>query len=261
MLNKLAILLILISVGVFGYANIAGAPNIVELGLVSYWSFDEGTVTKETVKDVFGTNDGLITGEFELVEGQVGQGLRNANDAVTNYVQISSDVLLGEASITVWAMAENFTGTHYVFGHTTLPTWKDRVQIYCANAGGNLDLGMGDSHARHTGIATLEIEVWNHIGLTYDDTPDGNYKVYVNGELKAEGAFGAFNELMGFADIANDGAETGRDEGWLGVVDEFCLYDRVLSVDEVRQNYQATGLAVEPSGKLGAVWGRIKTEY
>lgn len=237
-----------------------GASNIVQDGLVSYWSFDEGTVTNETVKDVFGVNDGAITGEFVLVEGQVGQGLRNANDAMTNYVQVSSDVLSGEASITVWAMAEAFTGTHYVFGHTTLPTWKDRVQIYSDNDG-QLDLGMGDSHTRHTGIAPLEIGIWYHIALTYNDTPTGDYKVYVDGELKAEGTFAGFSGLMGFADIANDGAETGRDEGWLGVVDEFCLYDRVLSVDEVIQNYQATGLAVEPSGKLGAAWGKIKTEY
>ena len=87
-------------------------------------------------------------------------------------------------------------------------------------------------------------------------------KVYINGDLEAEGTFTGFNELMGFADIANDGAQTGRDEGWLGVIDEFCLYDRVLSAKEIEQNYLARGLAVaDPSTKLSAVWGGIKTEY
>ena len=259
MLNKLIIILILISVVTFGYANTA-ASNIVRNGLASYWSFDSGTVINGTLKDVFGVNDGIIIGEFELVDGKVGQALRNANGEVTNYVQVASDVLLGAASITVWAMAEALPATHYVFGHTTLPTWKDRVQIY-SDSDGQLDLGMGDSHTRHTNIAPLELGVWYHIGLTYDDTPTGDYKVYVNGELKAEGTSTAFNELMGFADIANDGAETGRDEGWIGVIDEFCLYDRVLSIDEIRQNYQAQGLAVNPPGKLSATWGKIKTEY
>ncbi len=248
------------SIGIFGYTNIAGAGNIVEPGLVSYWSFDEGTVTDEVVKDVMGVHDGAIFGSFELAEGKVGQGLRNASEAVTYYVQVDLNTLLGPTTITVWAMAEAFPDTHYVFGHTTLPTWKDRVQLY-SDSDGQLDLGLGDSHTRHTAITPLEFGTWYHIGLTYKDAPDGDYKVYINGELKAEGTFAAFNELMGFADIANDGAQTGRDEGWIGVIDEFCLYDRVLSAAEIQRNYQASGLAVNPAGKLSAAWGKIKTRY
>ena len=249
-----ALVLSLVIVGV-------GVSDIVESGLISYWSFNEGAVTADTVRDIINGNDGAIVGAFESVGGIVGQGLRNADGAMTNYVQVASDALAGATTINAWAMAEAFTGTHYVFGHTTLPTWNNRIQIYC-DADGMLDLGLGDSHARHTDIAVMEIGTWYHIALVYDNTPEGDYQVYVNGELSVDGSFAGLSDFMGFADIANDGAETGRDEGWIGAVDEVCIYDRALSADEIRQNYQAEGFtAVNPSAKLGAAWGGIKTGY
>lgn len=257
MSNKnLTTIFTLIIMGIFiGYANVVMA-SIVDNGLVSYWSFDDDTVTNDTVKDAFGDNDGTITGEFEVVEGEVEQGLWS--EGITDHVEVSSDALSKATTITVWAMAEGYTDVHYIFGHSTLPVWKDRVQIYTDDPDGQLDIGLGDSHTRHTGVATLEVGNWYHIGLVYTDTPDGNYEVYVDGELMAEGEFTGINELIGFADLANNGGETDRNQGWIGTIDEFCLYDRALSEDEIKQNYEAEGLAVNPSGKLGAVWGRIK---
>ena len=43
-----------------------------------------------------------------------------------------------------------------------------------------------------------------------------------------------------------------------GLIDEVALYNGALSDDEVMQNYEAIGLAVEPSGKLSLYWGEIK---
>ncbi len=254
----LVVLFVLTSIGIVGYANIAGA-DVVQSGLISCWSFDAGTITANTVRDIVDGKDGAITGALGSVPGRYGDGL--GGGGLTDYVQVDIDTLLGPTTITVWAMAEEFTGTHYVFGHTTIPTWNNRIQIYC-DTDGQLDLGLGDSHARHTNIVQMEIGVWHHIALAYDATPAGNYQVYIDGSLAADGAFTGLSDQMGFADISNDGAETGRDEGWVGVIDEFCLYDRVLNADEIMQNYLSEGItAVNPSGKLGAVWGKIKTDY
>lgn len=256
--KKLTAVFIFAVVGIFiGYTNVVVATNIVENGLVSYWSFEEDTVTGDTVKDVVGNNDGTINGEFEVVEGEVGQGLKT-KEGMVNYVEVASDALSKETTITVWAKAEEFSDVHYIFGHSTLPVWKDRIQIYSDNGDGQLDIGLGDSHARHTNVVLLETGTWYHIALVYTDTPDGDYEVYVDGKMKAEGSFTGINELIGFADISNNGGQTSRDQGWLGVVDEFCLYDRVLSEDEIKQNYGAEGLAVNPSGNLSTVWGKIK---
>ena len=51
-----------------------------------------------------------------------------------------------------------------------------------------------------------------------------------------------------------------RESFSFGVIDEVSVYDRTLSADEVKQNYdtdtQAT--AVESAGKVALIWGGIK---
>ena len=54
-------------------------------GLVSGWSFDDGTV-----KDVVGNNDGTIEGGVEVVEGKLGKAL--------SFDGIDADVNLGDTS-------------------------------------------------------------------------------------------------------------------------------------------------------------------
>jgi len=48
-------------------------------GMVSYWTFDDGTAV-----DTFGSNDGIISGSPALVTGQVGQAfsLDSTNDNI-----------------------------------------------------------------------------------------------------------------------------------------------------------------------------------
>ncbi|MDE0299599.1 MAG: hypothetical protein OXN17_13285 [Candidatus Poribacteria bacterium] len=45
-----------------------------------------------------------------------------------------------------------------------------------------------------------------------------------------------------------------------GVIDEVSTYDRTLSTDEVKQNYDtdAQATAVESAGKVALTWGGIK---
>ena len=54
-----------------------------------------------------------------------------------------------------------------------------------------------------------------------------------------------------------------RDDGknpFKGIIDEVGIYSRALDEDEVKQNFEArnSDLAVNPAGKLGAFWGKIK---
>ena len=72
---------------VFGLAtglmstNVAKAQNIVEDGLVSYWSFDGGTA-----EDLFGDNDGTIEGGPGVVDGKIGDALEF--DGVDDFVDM-----------------------------------------------------------------------------------------------------------------------------------------------------------------------------
>jgi len=74
--------------------------------------------------------------------------------------------------------------------------------------------------------------------------------------LQAEGAAGAQPENM---DERRIGSE--HDGRFLnGMVDNVRIYDRVLTEDEVMQNFEAKSdnLPVEPADKLSTTWGALK---
>ena len=64
---------------VFMCANIAQTELVTE-GLVSYWNFNKENLQGETVKDVWGENDGTIKGNPKAVEGKFSEALEFDGD-------------------------------------------------------------------------------------------------------------------------------------------------------------------------------------
>ena len=62
---------------VLTFALLSHAPQaqaqVMEKGLVSYWSFDKADVEGEIVKDGWGKNDGVFFGSPKQVAGKVGE--------------------------------------------------------------------------------------------------------------------------------------------------------------------------------------------
>ena len=85
-------------------ANFANA-QLVQEGLVSYWSFNEDTIKGDTLNDLWGDNHGTLINAPELVEGIYGQALEFTGE---NHVDIpdseSLDIETGEVSVTAWAL-------------------------------------------------------------------------------------------------------------------------------------------------------------
>ena len=111
----------------------------------------------------------------------------------------------------------------------------------------------------------MEQDVWNNITITYDGKL---LRIYINGEFDKEDPPGLkwgnqprkLNTVLGgtgaIGSIMN-GDE--GDEGFTGgLIDEVSIYDRTLSADEVEQNFNAEGLAVNAAGKVALTWGGIK---
>ena len=65
----------LIAVVLLAHAPQAVA-QVVEKGLVSYWSFDKTDVEGKVVKDSWGQNDGVFFGAPKQVPGKVGEAFR-----------------------------------------------------------------------------------------------------------------------------------------------------------------------------------------
>ncbi len=83
--------------------------------------------------------------------------------------------------------------------------------------------------------------------------------VYVDGELIKEADFSG--------PITSGGPETeigkATDGGFVGTIDEVCIYQKAISANEIKQNMQAQGMnvtAVTVKQKLMETWGSIKSD-
>lgn len=68
-----AIMSMVIALAFFILQTIPLESQVVEKGLVSYWSFDTTDVRGKTVIDLVGGNDGTIVGDPKQVKGKIGQ--------------------------------------------------------------------------------------------------------------------------------------------------------------------------------------------
>ena len=106
-------------------------------------------------------------------------------------------------------------------------------------------------------LEDIPLEEWLHLTGTYDGE---TVHYYVNGKLEKKyamkgGKISKGGLLLGIGD-RSDGCDCDTIQGY---IDEFRIYDRVLSSAEVQNNMKATGLDVSPSADhLSVTWGHIK---
>lgn len=87
----------------------APAKTVVTDGLVSYWTFDHGTVRENEVEDVWGENHATIVGNPRKVNGYVKEGLEL--DGNGDYVSLPNvgnfGKQIGEYTFEVWFKTTN----------------------------------------------------------------------------------------------------------------------------------------------------------
>jgi hypothetical protein len=70
--------------------------------LVSYWNFNKGNIQGETVKDVWGENDGTIKGDPKTVEGKFGEALEFGGDDLVEVPDAESLQIDSTGAIELW---------------------------------------------------------------------------------------------------------------------------------------------------------------
>ncbi len=206
-------------------------------GLIGNWKLDDGSGTVAADSSGQGNPGTLINGPGWTTSGRINGALSfdGADDAVE--VPTANFSATG-GTIAMWASAANFAPTaKYLFGHASQP-WSNRIQLYTDDTEGYLDLGLGDSHSRHTRIQNLDSQRWYHIALSWNGT---NYVVYVDGAAGATGTYSGLSALETYADIGNNGDRSDRTEAFNGIIDEVRVYNRPLSPAEVAELYSAGG--------------------
>ena len=231
------------------YVNVAdAAEDFVVDGLVAMYTLNEKDLDGDVVMDTSGNNNhAKLIGNLDFVEGQIGDAFE-FKAAANNYVEIPALDDLETLSIECYALEAQFGGIQGI-----VSTWQWAAgKMHYKFQGNQIQVHKNDGVKI---VFAAENNTWYHIIYT-TDTKANELKLYVDGELRSEGASGATPENMKERRIGSE-----HDGRFLnGMIDNVRIYDRVLDEDEVMQNFEAKSdqLPVEPADKLSTTWGALK---
>lgn len=261
MRKRISVFALLLTALLFGTAPLIDAQLPLE-GVVSYWSFDAGTIAGGKVEDLLGANDGELDGNPKQVAGKVGMALEFNGE---NFVHIPGTASLEfagaeEMSVAAWVNADSDSPVVGVVAGCcgTIVAQRDvngwALRFDGRNAGQEMEFivtpgWQGDGGF---GAAAFNKDEWHHIVGVVNDT---DMQLYIDGQLEIEMVYNG--------PMTTDGSETeigkASDGGFVGIIDEVMIYSKALSADEVEQIFEAEGLPVEPGGKLATRWAKLKT--
>ena len=231
------------------YVNTAdAAKEFVTDGLVAMYTLNKSDVKGDVVMDTSGNdNHAKLIGNLDFVEGPVGDAYE-FKAAAGNYVEIPAMGDFDFASVECYALETQWSGIQGI-----VSTWAWVAgKVHFKFQGNQIQV---DKNGGQKIVFAAETEKWYHI--IYTTNPEDNeLKLYVDGELVAEGVAGGQPENMNERRIGSE--HNGRFLN--GMVDNVRIYDRVLTEDEVMQNFEAKSdtLPVEPADKLSTTWGALK---
>ena len=281
MFKKVLVLAVIATV--FVYANVAKAQFVTE-GLVSYWNFE--SMTNGTVADALGKNDGTIVGDAKTATGKVGNAVEFDGDG--DYVDCGNNESLNFDSF------DPFTICAWIKGNEGRLEVVEPWQLWGQAIAGKIDAnwhgylltvtGVGHPDEPYTLNGVLSHELggidinsstpdnsmeivtdWTYVCMSYEGTSDvAGIHLSINGEDQpVSSQRDNLTKTMANAAPFTIGTIVNAGDGsWPvyfdGFIDEVAVYNRGLDEDEVSQNYDAGGVAVEPTSKLALTWGEIK---
>ena len=265
--QKLSFIYITIMLTMVVYASYA--KNVDQSDLVIYYSFDADTLVEGDIIDLsVSGNDGLLQGQnLNIVPGQVNECLEFPGDAA-NYIAVRNlfyETAIPALSIAVWIKTPQ---------RGLIASW-DRSEFFRFAAGddqlGNTTFVAFDNCCQplsdwHGSVEVTDDE-WHHVVVTFNEDWK---RIYVDGELDteavpAQSVIGPKLTRYGFIGIGSEAEEFNGTKGptnfaFKGLMDEFLMFHRVLSAEEVERIATATGnpFAIDPKEKLSTTWAILK---
>ena len=244
----------------------------VENGLIAYWSFDKDTVKiKAEAVDILSGLAAAVHGDPELAPAgdcKVGECILFDGSVDRLLVEDSNPPTIDrdweEITLECWVYINALDDSwNRIISLDDMPTNSAVASLYYddddnqhgffVRAGGKSTVAAQDNV-----LEDIPLEEWLHLAGTYDGA---TVHYYVNGKQEKKyamkgGKISKGGLLLGIGD-RSDGCDCDTIQGY---IDEFRIYDRVLSAAEVENNMKATGLDVSPSAsKLSLTWGHIKS--
>ena len=232
--------------------------------IVGAWLFEEAS--GKTVKDLVSGNDGTIKGSVEReANGKFGRALKFPGKG-DSYVSIPyNDIFDSDPyTFTAWVTLEA-ASWQYIAWQNGL-TWpephtKRHLDIWVHDADYVVIMwsaeGLAD-YERVDGKTIVADGSWHHVAKSSDGKM---MKLFIDGKPDGENALGGKLVVNG-EDALWIGARPG-DVAATGLFDEVGFFTESLSEDELAQVMKdglASYAAISPSGKLAAIWGKVKSE-
>ncbi len=272
--NNLLIATIILSLLVFHAWNAQSVNAItgaVEDGLIAYWSFNKDTVKIKTeAADVLSGLVAEVHGDPELAPAsdcKVGECILFDGDVDYFLVEDSDPPKIDrdwdEITLECWVYINALDDSwNRIISLDDMPANTAVASLYYDDDDNQHGFfiragGQSTQAAKDNVLEDIPIEEWLHLAGTYDGS---TVHYYVNGKQEKRyamngGKISKGGLLLGIGD-RSDGCNCDTIQGY---IDEFRIYDRVLSAAEVQKNMDATGLDVSPSANhLSTTWGHIK---
>ncbi len=213
-------------------------------GLVGRWTFDEGKGS--IARDVSGrSNHGTVMGDAKWTEGRIGGALEF--DGTDDFVSIRNESnfdITGSVTVSAWIRVESFTKSWQA-----IVTKGDRAwRLHRANETKSVGFACSDLSRKQVGDLPGEKDVadrkWHHVAGVLDGT---ELSIFVDGALDASAKSSSNISVNDYSVLIGANAQV-RGRLFHGVIDDVRIYDRALSVDELRALAKGGGAAVPPPG-------------
>ena len=210
------------------------------LNLLSEWMFDEPEETGRITKDSWGNNHGVVTGAIQV--NNCVSGKCYSFDGQDDYIEMADNQqirMTQGGTITAW-INPNGPGesSGRILDKSATTSIDNGFAFYLSGDGKTILFGIKSGAIRTTSSNNaITLKKWNFAVVVFNNL---GRRIYVNG-VDVTSSGGNVTDLppdiAGIVRIGNRAG--GTDRTFDGYIDEVRVYNTVLSVTQIKQNYIA----------------------
>jgi hypothetical protein len=246
--------------------NVAESEEFVTRDLIGYWTMDRADINGQIVRDISGNNNhGEISGNPQIVPGKIGEALDF--DGVDDFVALPDLGHEPKVTVEVWARGDQSFRVHGLVSTSVIPEEMPGGVTFTVRFN-RIDLNIKDKGGyRNLTGGTVKPYTWYHFAYTFDakELVHEQLTLHINGgegnrRFDALGALPNVEASPINLTRLRIGSEL-KGRYFPGILDEGRIYNRALTPDEIRQNfeYRNNARVVDARRKLAVTWGVLKT--
>jgi len=232
-------------------------PNEFLDGLVLYHPYDEGD--GDTAEDLSGNEHEGVIDKPKWVNGKFGQALEFDGTSTFVTVESTPELNVDACTFMAWINAEHWDNVRQIVGKSVHGGCGGRVQYGLFSDAGVFKLRL-ETEGGRADISTDLPETGEFVHVAFTNDTDTAH-IYIDGESVVDA------DVPGKLGANDDPWRIGQDCDraqyiFAGIIDEVRLWNRALSEEEITtfMDQGVDALAVEATGKLSTIWGRLKAD-